>query len=232
MAEPRQPSGQGAPNSDLRQKDLIELVLIVFGFCLLPRLVGLAQSWQGPSAFPATPSVAAAALQQGWNLALLWLLMLRGMPALMAERTIWRPSTAAVAGGLALAAILVAGGALLGLVLPYPAGAVPFARPATFPDLAWPLLAVVAASAFEELLYRSYLLERLRDLGVGALPALAAAILLFAMGHQYQGAHGLVLSAALGSLLGLAWLRWRRFWLVWLAHLAYNLTVLAAAWLT
>jgi hypothetical protein len=52
------------------------------------------------------------------------------------------------------------------------------------------------------------------------------------MGHQYQGAHGLVLSAALGSLLGLAWLRWRRFWLVWLAHLAYNLTVLAAAWLT
>ncbi len=78
----------------------------------------------------------------------------------------------------------------------------------------------------EELFFRAYLLTRFTRFGLAPLPAVVLSTLLFASGHLYQGAAGLIVALAQGVYFGLLFLRRRRLHELALAHALYNLTVL------
>lgn len=74
----------------------------------------------------------------------------------------------------------------------------------------------------EEVLFRGFLQQRLRE-WFSALPAcgLLAALLqalLFGLGHAYQGATGILVSASIGLAFGLLRLRLRSVWPLVIAH--------------
>lgn len=74
----------------------------------------------------------------------------------------------------------------------------------------------------EELLFRGFLQTRIeRLLGAGRGAAVAAALLqglVFGIGHAYQGLTGVLVTGALGVLLGLLYLRGRNLWPLIIAH--------------
>lgn len=74
----------------------------------------------------------------------------------------------------------------------------------------------------EELLFRGFLQTRIeRLLGAGRGAAIGAALLqglLFGIGHAYQGMTGVLVTGALGVLLGLLYLRGRNLWPLIIAH--------------
>ena len=78
----------------------------------------------------------------------------------------------------------------------------------------------------EEFFFRSYLLGRMDEMGVQVPFAVAASTALFCMGHVYEGAMAVAVTAALGVLLSAAWLRRRSLHVVAIAHGAYNALVL------
>lgn len=221
--------------SHSRQKNLWELVLITGGFCFLPLIQPLVNALQAHPEPVHSAGSPVALLYRLWQLALLWFLMLRGLPDLLARRALWAMNLGTLVRGLAGAPLLLGAALVVAMVLGLkPSGTftqIPFPKPDSLEGLVFPLLVLPVAVAFEELLYRVYFLERLASLDVGKRPATMVSVTLFTIGHQYLGPNGLVLSAVLGLLLTLAWLRWQRFWINWLAHLGYNLAVLAIAWL-
>jgi membrane protease YdiL (CAAX protease family) len=79
----------------------------------------------------------------------------------------------------------------------------------------------------EEFFFRSYLLRRLEELGLGPVPAVAVSTALFAIGHYYEGALGIAIAAVLGVLFSLAYLRWRSLHLIAIAHALYNTAALS-----
>jgi membrane protease YdiL (CAAX protease family) len=84
----------------------------------------------------------------------------------------------------------------------------------------------VTAGYREEFFFRSYLIGRLEELGVQVPIAVAASTALFCIGHVYEGALAVAITAALGLLLSAAWLRRRSLHVVAIAHAAYNTGVL------
>jgi uncharacterized protein len=78
----------------------------------------------------------------------------------------------------------------------------------------------------EEFFFRSYLLGRMDEIGVPVPIAVAASTALFCVGHVYEGALAVAVTAALGLLLSAAWLRRRSLHVVAIAHGAYNTLVL------
>jgi len=88
------------------------------------------------------------------------------------------------------------------------------------------LLFGLTAGYREEFFFRSYLLGRLEDMGVQLPVAVAASTALFSLGHLYEGALAVGITAGLGVLLSAAWLRRRSLHVVAIAHGAYNTVVL------
>lgn len=74
----------------------------------------------------------------------------------------------------------------------------------------------------EEVLFRGFLQQRLREwfsaLPAGGLLAVLAQALLFGLGHAYQGATGILVSASIGLAFGLLRLRLRSVWPLVIAH--------------
>jgi membrane protease YdiL (CAAX protease family) len=95
-----------------------------------------------------------------------------------------------------------------------------------FPELAagaWFVPALAVSVTFEELLYRSYLVSRLRPLLGGGRAVLVSAILFGAV-HLYQGAVAAVIIAAIGAFYSLV-LRLGGLTWVLLAHFLYDLWI-------
>jgi len=78
----------------------------------------------------------------------------------------------------------------------------------------------------EEFFFRSYLLGRLDELGVPLPLAVVASTALFAAGHVYEGPMGIAITAALGTLLCVAYMRRPNLHVVAVAHGLYNAIVL------
>jgi len=78
----------------------------------------------------------------------------------------------------------------------------------------------------EEFFFRSYLLGRFGELGLGMPSAVTVSTAVFCLGHLYEGPLALAVTAALGVLLSAAWLRWKNLHVVAIAHGAYNTLVL------
>lgn len=83
-------------------------------------------------------------------------------------------------------------------------------------------LSWTTAAFGEEVLFRGFVQSRLRAL-LGARPhagVLAAAVqaVLFALGHAYQGATGMLVSGAIGLAFGMLMLRFRSVWPLVIAH--------------
>jgi membrane protease YdiL (CAAX protease family) len=91
-----------------------------------------------------------------------------------------------------------------------------------------PLLSITMLSVgvVEELFFRSYLLHRLRALGLTPVHAIGTAAILFSIGHMYQGASAAAFSLIAGVLLGFLWIRRPSFGAFALGHSLYNLGVL------
>ncbi|MFP4638452.1 MAG: CPBP family intramembrane glutamic endopeptidase [Spirochaetaceae bacterium] len=90
------------------------------------------------------------------------------------------------------------------------------------------LVSSLAIAYREEVFFRSYLLTRLQELGLGQPSAVLLAAGAFSLGHLYQGAGGAVVAFLLGLYLGWIFLRHRNVHVVALAHGLYNFAVLAA----
>jgi len=96
-----------------------------------------------------------------------------------------------------------------------------------FPPVRWAEMAVIllAAAAFEELLFRGYGFQRLVE-GLGRWPALIVLSLFFAAGHRNNpgaGWPGLANTVLVGLVFGIAYLRTRQLWLPIAWHWSWNL---------
>src|SRR5690606_14507151 len=80
----------------------------------------------------------------------------------------------------------------------------------------FPLLLLVGF--YEEIVARGLLLTRARQLVGGFWPPALISAVLFALGHFYQGAYGVVQTALFGLVLAVFTLRWGTLWPAGLAH--------------
>ncbi len=78
----------------------------------------------------------------------------------------------------------------------------------------------------EELYFRSYLLTILPKMGVTTAGAVVASVLLFSMGHVYEGVAGVAGAAVIGVVLSLVFLKRRSIHVIALAHGLYNFATL------
>lgn len=87
-------------------------------------------------------------------------------------------------------------------------------NPIAIPDatplhVAAAILLVVVVAFSEELIFRAYLFHRFRGAGLGVIPAVIVASLIFALGHGYEGTAGVATVGAMGFIFaGLYW--WRK----------------------
>jgi len=88
------------------------------------------------------------------------------------------------------------------------------------------LVTSLAAGYSEELFFRSYLLTRLPQIGVGIGGAVAGSVLLFGLGHLYEGVPGFVGTAIIGLVLSYVFLRRRSLHPIAIAHGLYNFLAL------
>lgn len=98
-----------------------------------------------------------------------------------------------------------------------------FSRLELLPAIA---LAMLAVGYREELFFRSYMVTRLEQLGLGGLGAIIVSTILFSIGHLYQGVAGLAVSLVIGMLFGVIYVRRRNLHGLAIAHALYNVTVL------
>ncbi len=109
------------------------------------------------------------------------------------------------------------------------------AFPVAADGVSMPLLFILSAAfalavaCREELFYRVYLIETLKEHGAGKAAAVMVSTGLFALGHTWQGVPGILSSTLAGSVLALAALQGFRFSSLVLAHAAYNFGVIASA---
>ncbi|HDZ57408.1 MAG TPA: CPBP family intramembrane metalloprotease [Pseudomonas xinjiangensis] len=92
------------------------------------------------------------------------------------------------------------------------------------------LIAILWVPFAEELIFRGWLFQSLRQTRPGLLVALPASTVIFALVHSFYSPGGVLVIGLLGLILG--WLRWKydQLWLCVLAHAAYNgLTILMVA---
>jgi len=82
---------------------------------------------------------------------------------------------------------------------------------------------------FEEVLYRSYLCTRLKDLGWGGFWIALATSVLFALPHIFEGWGILPTTALFGLVLAAVFMRAKTVWPGYIGHLAYDLFLVAMA---
>jgi membrane protease YdiL (CAAX protease family) len=89
-----------------------------------------------------------------------------------------------------------------------------------------PLAAVLPIAVFvgvyEEVLFRGFLLGRLRVLFKSPLPAVVLSAILFAAGHVYQGALGVVQTSVVGLILGALAVARGSIWPCIVAHITID----------
>lgn len=101
--------------------------------------------------------------------------------------------------------------------------------------LTWLAIAWFAGPA-EEVVFRGYLISRLRDVFGGSAFAYIASVLLpaiiFGLGHvYYQGWRGFFVTGAIGVTLGFLFLLYRRnLWPLMIAHAAFNSMIFTATY--
>lgn len=88
------------------------------------------------------------------------------------------------------------------------------------------VLSMLSVGFVEELLFRAYLMHRLRQLGLSATGTIILAAGFFALGHSYQGVAAIVFALIAGIILGFLWLRRGALIPFALGHAAYNLAAL------
>ncbi len=87
----------------------------------------------------------------------------------------------------------------------------------------------LAVAYREETFYRVYLLRSLRNRGAGTLVSMLVSTVLFAAGHTYQGAPGIVSALLVGFAASTAAVMGWSLHALAFAHAAYNFGVLLAA---
>jgi membrane protease YdiL (CAAX protease family) len=87
------------------------------------------------------------------------------------------------------------------------------------------VLAMIVTATFEEVVFRGFLLPRLRVATGSWGVAIAVSSLAFGAGHLYEGLVAIVQTTALGVFFSLAFLRRRRLLPVVLAHASFNVIV-------
>lgn len=96
-------------------------------------------------------------------------------------------------------------------------------------SMAWSVLvlSLVFNSLAEELVWRGFVLQRLKQMSGSAGFALAVSTLLFAAYHIYQGFGHTLLVALTGLLFGASVLLTKRLWPAVVAHTMYNIIVMS-----
>ena len=139
----------------------------------------------------------------------------------------WRETLgwAALSTG-AIIAIFIGGGALLkaiGIAPPAVSGVMGFASQSPQLFALWIVAVAWAGAGFgEEVLWRGFLMDRLSRLPViGSSTALVVIIqaVIFSLPHLYQGLGGMLITGAVGLLLG--WLRLRSGGVIWACVIAH-----------
>lgn len=102
-----------------------------------------------------------------------------------------------------------------------------FLLPTNAGQLSFRVLTIIASAFYQELLMRGYLLPRLERLLGSPGNAIVATTVFFALGHISQGVYGVIGSACVGLVYGIAFSLTGRLWPVFLAHAAHNLFLLA-----
>jgi membrane protease YdiL (CAAX protease family) len=139
----------------------------------------------------------------------------------------------------------VTGGALIGLIL-RPLAAALSARvasglrrqmakleaflPKTGEQLAWGLIVSLFAGLCEEIGYRGYLIPYVR-FWLPEWPALIAAAVMFGLGHLYQGAGGVLMTALLGLAFGFIFVETGSLALPILLHAMVDISAMVTAWI-
>lgn len=131
--------------------------------------------------------------------------------------------------------VLVAAGAYV-LVIPTQwaagllGGGTEFRFSAPGPELIPAVLVTTLLTGYrEELFFRSYLITRLRHLGLQPTLAGPVAVLIFSIGHLYQGLSGLFVTFVLGAYFAVIYLKTGRLHPIALGHGLYNMISLLLA---
>lgn len=144
----------------------------------------------------------------------------------------WLPPGGAIATGMVIGAVAPALAVLvspaLRAKLVAPLARLSFFLPGTPTERRWFALVSVRAGICEEVLYRGFLLRYLLALpfGLSLVAALVASSLMFGLAHLYQGAAGVVGTAAMAFALGLLYLTSGSLLLPILLHTLIDLRVL------
>ncbi|MEM5948500.1 type II CAAX endopeptidase family protein [Spirochaetia bacterium 38H-sp] len=93
------------------------------------------------------------------------------------------------------------------------------------------LIPILLIGAYwEELLFRSYMISRLRSMGADNTSAIFVSSTLFGLGHLYEGGFvSFVVTASIGAFLGRQYLKYKNIHIISIAHFLYNLFVIAIA---
>ena len=88
------------------------------------------------------------------------------------------------------------------------------------------IVTVILSSFAEELFFRSFLINRLKQTGIslGVIPLIST--LLFTLPHRYEGFAGLSTALVSGLILSFWFLRKKNFFTLWIAHALFNLLML------
>jgi hypothetical protein len=96
-------------------------------------------------------------------------------------------------------------------------------HPAIIPFL---ILSSIAVGYREEIFFRAYLITRLEQLGIPQAAVIGTTVLLFSLGHLYEGVSGVLVAVVSGTFLALVYHRNRNVHQIALAHGLYNFGVL------
>ncbi|HEY9595595.1 MAG TPA: type II CAAX endopeptidase family protein [Spirochaetia bacterium] len=85
----------------------------------------------------------------------------------------------------------------------------------------------LAAGYREEFFFRAYLLGRLAELDVSLPVASVGSVLLFSLGHVYEGPLAVIVTAAIGALFTVSYVKRRSIHVIALSHGLYNAIALS-----
>ncbi len=91
------------------------------------------------------------------------------------------------------------------------------------------LVSTLAIGYREEIFYRAYLAHRAEDLGMEPRTLLYAGVVVFGLGHLYQGVGGLVVSMVIGAVFVEVYLRFKSLHGIAIAHALFNFITLMQA---
>jgi membrane protease YdiL (CAAX protease family) len=127
-------------------------------------------------------------------------------------------------------AVSIVGWALGGEVIEAEIGQRMAVTDALLAQLAWTAGIVLLGSATEEVIFRGFLLPRLRHATGSWVAAVAISVVAFGTAHLYEGALATVQTAAIGLMLSLVFLLRRHLMPCIVAHLGFNTLVLGLAY--